>query len=100
LGIVEQPGVALKGPITIEPDGRGPIDFRMRESKLRFMGLRLLESGHNRSHVSDEFKDPGFMFHIRLRGNAIELGGSVRDVGLGNWDDLLKGALKENKEDR
>ncbi|MDR2635758.1 MAG: hypothetical protein LBC08_02885 [Campylobacteraceae bacterium] len=96
LGLVEQQGVFPSPKINLNLNGEN--DFKIGTSSLRFSGLGLLKSQYSPTLI-DELGDPAFMFNIKLSGKTIELGGSVRNLKLGDWTEFLNSADKKSENE-
>jgi hypothetical protein len=94
LGVLEQQGV-FSTP-TVNLGGKTLTDFKIGASTLRFTGLGLLKSDHSPTLI-DEIADPAFMLNIKLSGDTIEFGGSVRDLKLGDWTDFINNVNKKSE---
>ncbi|MDR0762812.1 MAG: hypothetical protein LBF13_07190 [Campylobacteraceae bacterium] len=94
LGIIEQQGVFLTPKVNLGSENS--TDFKVGTSMMRFTGLGLLKSNYNPTLI-DEIGDPAFMFNIRLKGDAIEFGGSVRNLKLGDWTEFINNINKKSE---
>jgi hypothetical protein len=98
LGVIEQQGVFFTNYPTAQQESDTFLSVKRGNSALQFTGIGLLKSNYDPTHMN--IKDPAFMFNIKLSGDNIELGGSVRDLSIGDWTDLASEIVGKSKESK